>query len=200
MQIKLTRDTITPELRRLMEEVKRPVTLYQAGAKAVQVGLTRHLKGLEARGNKMGWPSNYFFANGPTSVERNVGINKVNAAGAEIVIADARFVHRIMGGRVQAKRVKYLAIPMTAEAYAAAGKGSIKESFPGLKVVKGKNTSGAFLVRDMGNGVLEYMFRLVKSVVHDPKPEEMPDERVLAEGAREAMVKAARLLLRAKAS
>jgi hypothetical protein len=179
-----------------MGEVKRPLVLYQAGAQAVRVGITRHLKRLEARGNRMGWPSQYFFANGPGSVERHVGINRVTAQGAEVTIADVRFAHRITGGTVTAKRAKMLAIPLTAEAYALGGKGSIRESMPGLKVVGGKG--GTLLGKVEKDGTFTPWFRLVRSVTHEPKPEEMPDSGELGAAAASAMTRAARLLLRAR--
>lgn len=205
MRITLTQNTITPELKRILGEVKRPRALYQAGAKTVQVEISQHLKRLQARGNKKGWPSQKFFAGKATSVERNVGIASVTDKGAVITIADPRFVHRITGGPVTAKRGKMLAIPLTAEAYAVSGKGSIKESMPGLKVVK--LPRGVYLVREQATKVkgskikslrVIPLFKLVRSVTHKPHPEEMPDEKVLSAKARDAMLLAAQLLFKAE--
>jgi hypothetical protein len=212
MQIKLDKDTITPELRRLMGEVKRPGVVMRAGAKAVQVALSKHMKRLQARGNKKGWPTRHFFAGGPTSVERRIGIAKVGDNTAEITIADARFVHRIEGGSVSAKRAAFLAIPLTAEAYSLGGKGTLRESMPGLKVIKFKR--GLFLVKEeiekrgagsrgrgsssIGRVRIILLFKLVKSVTHRKHPEEMPDQGALGTVAGQAMDKAARLLVRSK--
>jgi hypothetical protein len=205
MTIKLDKNTITPELRRLMAQVRAPAPIFQAGAKAIQVAISKHLKALQARPNAKGWPPQYFFAGGPASVERNVGIAKVSNAGAEITIADPRFVHRITGGVVSAKRRKLLAIPLTAEAYAASGKGSIRHAFPGLKVLK--LPKGVFLVREVlekrGKGKLSRLlirplFRLVPSVTHRPHPDERPPTTDLAAAARKAMTRTAHLLLRAE--
>lgn len=220
MRFSLTRDTITPELARLQREVKRPIVLYQAGAKAVQVQLSKHMKRLQARGNQMGWPSKHFFAGSADSVEKRIGIAKISDTGAEITIADPRFVHRLTGGTVTPKRRQFLAIPLRADAYALSGKGSLRESAPGLKVWKFKR--GLFLVKEVeesrgaksgrgrdastgrftaGTGGVKRirvlpMFKLVKSVTHRPKPEEMPPTAELATAARNAMLTAARLLLR----
>ncbi len=203
MNIKLDRDTITPELQRLMKDVKRPIVVMQAGAKTVQVELSKHLKRLQSRGNKKGWPTQHFFANGPTSVERRLGVNQVTDTGAIITIADPRFVHRIEGGTVRPKRRQWLAIPLTAAAYALSGKGSIRESMPGLKVWRFKR--GLFIVRELGEsrGKISrvrviLMFKLVKSVTHSPKPDEKPDEKQLGAAAGKAMERAARLLTNAK--
>lgn len=204
MTIKLDKDTLTPELRRLMAQAKNPAPMFQAGAKAVQVAISTHLKSLQARGNLKGWPPQHFFAGAPASVERNVGIAKVSNAGAEITIADPRFVHRLTGGTVTPKRRKLLAIPLTAEAYAASGKGSIRHAFPGLKVIK--LPKGVFLVREVpekrGEGKLSRLlirplFKLVPSVTHRPHPDEQPPTTDLAAAATKAMTRVAHLLLRA---
>lgn len=205
MRIALTKNTSTPELKRILGKVERPRAIYQAGAKTVQVEISQHLKRLQARGNKKGWPAQKFFAGKATSVERNVGIASVTAKGAIITIADPRFVHRITGGTVTAKRSKMLAIPLTAEAYAASGKGSIKESMPGLKVVKLPRC--VYLVREQATKVkgskiktlrIIPLFKLVRSVTHNPHPEEMPDEKVLSTKARDAMFTAAKLIFKAE--
>jgi hypothetical protein len=223
MQIKLDKDTITPELKRLVREVgqKRGTQpIFQAGAKAVQVGISKHLKRLQARGNKRGWPSAHFFAGGPTSVERKVGIAKVTNTGAEVTIADPRFVHRIEGGTVTAKRARMLAIPLTAEAYALSGKGTIRESMPGLKVWKtrkglylikeeiekrgrgagsGERGAGRRSAMSIGRVRVLPMFKLVRSVTHGKHPDEMPKTEELSQEARGAMEGVARRLLGASA-
>jgi hypothetical protein len=210
VKISITKNTLTPELVRLINEAKRPRALFQAGAKTVQVEISKHLRRLQARGNDKGWPSQKFFAGKATSVERQVGVAAITDRGALITIADARFVHRIQGGTVTAKRTRMLAIPLTAEAYAAAGKGSIKESMPGLKVIVMKGA--AYLVREKagnrndkgqftgGSGEVRLipLFKLVRSVTHRPHPEELPDEKILSRAAQAAMFTAAKILFQAK--
>lgn len=202
MQIRITKNTVTPEIQRLLGAVKRPKAMMQAGAKSVQVEISAHLRRLQARGNVKGWPSQKFFAGKPSSVEKNVGISRITDKGFEVVIADPRFAHRIAGGPVTAKRAKNLAIPLAAEAYAAAGKGSIKESMPGLKVIIFKR--GVYLCREVaetarGRGGMKRlrlfpMFKLVKRVTHKPHPEELPDVKKLGTVAQAAMLKAGNLL------
>jgi hypothetical protein len=200
MQFRLDKDTITPELSRIMREVKRPRSLYAAGAKAVQKGIVAHLQDLQSRGNAKGWPEKKFFSGGPDSVRKRVGISALSDAGAVVTIADPRFVHRIEGGTVTPKRAKSLAIPLTAEAYAASGKGTLREAMPGLVLIK--TSKGAFLAmptdnRGKGRDQLRIMFKLVPSVTHRPHPDEMPDTEKLSEAARGAMQKAGEILLRA---
>jgi hypothetical protein len=192
MQFSLTKDTMTPSLKRKLARAEHPRVMMEAGAKAVQVDITKHLRTLQARGNEMGWPSQKFFAGGPNSVEKNVGIASVTDKSAVITIADPRFIHRITGGTVTAKRAGALTVPLTAEAGALSGKGSLRQSAPWLKLIK--TPKGAFLVKVFAARAPEFMFLLLKSVTHSPHPNEAPDVKRLAEKAGSAMMKAARLL------
>jgi hypothetical protein len=204
----LKRDTATPHLQSLLATSKSPrtaQTMLGAGAKAVQVEISNHLRKLQARGNEKGWPSQGFFAGKKGSVEKNVGIAARDANSITVSIADPRFVHRIKGGTVTGKHpsdsgkgVKKIAIPLTAEAYAAQGKGSIKQSMPGLQIVVTKK--GAYLAMPEGSvshGRMRFLFKLVSSVTHRPHPEEAPDESALAAAGLAGMDLAAKRLLAA---
>jgi hypothetical protein len=191
MEISLTHDAVTPDLKRLLAEVSRPRVLIEAGAKTVQVEIVKHLRKLQARGNQMGWPSQGFFAGGRESVERNVGIAKISDDGALITIADLRFVHRLKGGPVSPKRAKRLAIPLRPEAYALAGQGTLRQSAPQLRLRRGQ-------LGLMKGGQWEAWFQLVKRVSHKPHPADAPDPAALAKAAHAAMKKVADRLLAAK--
>lgn len=200
MRITITRDTVTPELARILQQVKRPQALMQAGAKAMQVGISQHLRTLQARGNLQGWPEQKFFAGKSTSVERNVGISEITNTRAVVTIADPRFVHRIEGGTVTPKRRKFLTIPLSALAYALSGKGSLRQSAPDLRMIFTRK--GAWLVKERPSGSagnrFDFWFKLVKSVTHKPHPDEMPSTARLAALAEAAMRKAAWLLFKVR--
>lgn len=201
MIFRLDRNTMTPELERLLREARHPRSIMGAGAKAVQKGIVEHLVQLQARGNEHGWPDRKFFAGGMDSVRKHVGIASLGDYHAEITIADPRFVHRIEGGTVTPKRAGALAIPLTAEAYAMGGKGSLRESMPGLVVIT--TFKGAWLAmptdnRGHGKDQLRILFKLVPSVTHKPHPEDKPSEEKLGAAAREAMLKAAEIMTRAE--
>jgi hypothetical protein len=174
MTFNLSRDTLSPDLARKLRVIQRPRTLFEAGAKAVQRGIVTHLRKLQARGNEKGWPSQGFFAGGRNSVEKNVGISRLDETGAVITIADPRFVHRIEGGTVTAKRRRFLAIPLNAAAYALSGQGTLAE-------IDWKARGAQFAFR--------------RSVTHRPRPHEAPDQEVLSAEAGEAMRKAADILM-----
>ncbi len=193
MKFTLQRDTMTPGMRSLLARCKRPAVVVQAGAKAVQVAISQHLRALQARPNQSGFAHRRFFAGRPDSVERNVGTSRLSPNEAVVSIADPRFVHRIKGGLVRPKRAKNIAIPLTEEANRASGKGSIKESLPGLRpaVIKGNK----YLVRDLPNGKVEVLFRLKPWVLHSEHPEELPPQDELIAAADRGFETAARRLV-----
>lgn len=200
MNITLKRDTATPHLMRLLATARSPRTartMLGAGAKAVQVGISKHLRALQARGNAKGWPSQGFFAGRRGSVEKNVGVSGYTPNTVTVSIADRRFVHRLQGGVVRAKRFKFLAIPLTAEAYAKGGQGSLKQSMPGLHPITLANGK-SFLVRTTetnGARKTEFLFLLRETVTHTAHPEEAPDESALAAAGLAGMDLAAKRLL-----
>lgn len=205
-------DTVTPTLRELAAQLQRPFVLVEAAAKAVQVEIKAHLKQLQARGNARGWPPAKFFAGKPTSVDKSVGIVDKTDTSLTVEIADVRFVHRIFGGTVTPKRAKALAIPLTAKAYAMQGKGTLRESWPGLVMVKTKSGTflGEFEAQKTGGRkgkakagpkprqILTWQFKLVSSVTHKAHPEEMPDKARLVAAGTAAMEKVAQRLIAAK--
>ena len=73
VSFRLTHDTLTPDLVRLAQSARHPVSLYGAGAKAIQKGIIDDLTKLQARGNAKGWPSQKFYSGGPNSVRKHVG-------------------------------------------------------------------------------------------------------------------------------
>lgn len=199
MNLRIIKDTVTPELKRVLGAAQRPRSVVQAGGKAMQVEISAHLRRLQARGNRNGWPAQKFFTGPSGSVEKSVRISKITDTGAELTIADPRFAHLVNGGTVSARRAKHLAIPLTAEAYAAAGKGSIQSAVPGLKLVVLK--SGLFLCRETKSGgknsrpQITPIFKLVKSITHKPHPDELPNPEALRNAAHEAMAEATRRLV-----
>lgn len=195
------RDTVTPSIQRVLDE-RRGRLLLGAATKVVVKEVKEHLRRLQGRGNKKGWPSARFFAGRPGSVQNFVGVAELTDTHGLVTIADPRFVHRIEGGTVTAKRSKYLAIPLTAEAYRASGKGSIRELMPGLELAVFKK--GLYLVaverkktkkgaKGGGEGKVRLlpMFKLVRQVTHRAHPEEAPDRARVGLAAIQAMEKAA---------
>lgn len=202
IRLKPVRDELRGDLERFKAAGRSTLPLLQAGAKAVQVEISEHLRELQNRGNARGWPSRKFFAGGADSVERRVGVAEMTPSEARVVVADPRFLHRIEGGPITPKRRKRLAIPLTAAAYAAGGKGTVREAMPGLQLMVRGKALFLGIARESGKGprggkkwVWIPHFLLAKIVTTRPHPEEAPDESLLSARALEAMKRAARLLM-----
>jgi hypothetical protein len=136
--------------------------------------------------NSMGWPKRNFWSR---EGRDNTGAGAVTADSAEVVVASAAIAHKLSGGTITPKRGKFLAIPLTAEAYKA---GSPREgNMPGLFLVRRKGETGrAFLAvadrlgekpprgakgmapRDRGGIRPQYL--LVRSVTQAPDPRTLP--------------------------
>lgn len=169
---------------------RRPVVLLQAVGKEVAVALQKHFRARDGEGNRRGWPSQHFWS----KVAAKTSHQNATADGVTVTVASAPFIHKITGGKVTAKAAGALAIPLTAEAYKKQGKGTLRESFPGLFVLRTRK--GAWLVRSSQEnrgqsrekgarrqkprGIqrerLEFLFRLTKSVTHRPDPRALPPE------------------------
>lgn len=143
MNITLTlrTDSVTPDIRRALAAGRGP-WLLAAGAKEMTREIKSHLRELQGRGNRRGWPSKKFFAGRPDSVANRVGISRTQPGLVVVTIADPRFAHRITGGTVTPKRGQYLAIPLTAEAYRRSGSGSLRNVWPELQVFSFKSSTG----------------------------------------------------------
>lgn len=91
--------------------------------------------------NSMGWPKRNFWSR---EGRDNTGPGEVTGDSAAVVVASAAIAHKFSGGTIVAKRGRFLAIPLTAEAYRA---GSPREgNMPGLFLVRRKGDTGrAFL-------------------------------------------------------
>jgi hypothetical protein len=166
INLRISKDTASNTLRSFLVKAKHLAPVYAAGASACAVALDDHLRKLQARGNKMGWPPRNFFHGGPDSVNKNIRITQLTDSGAVVAIDDYRFHHRITGGTVRPKNAGALAIPMTGIAYHVTS--PLRQNWPGLKIAGGKLLAG---------GVPQY--GLAQSVTHKPKPEEKPDGRVI---------------------
>lgn len=157
---------------------RRPVVLMQTVGKEVAVELQNHFKARDKEGNRHGWPSQHFWR----KVANKTSHQNATADGVTVTVASREFVHKLSDGTIYAKAAGALAIPLTAEAYAKQGKGTLRESFPGLFPISTKN--GGFLIRKpKGKGAQqgppEFLFRLVKSVFQKADPRALPPDSAI---------------------
>lgn len=149
--------------------------LMAACGKRLEKSLRAHFLQRDREGNKRGWPSRHFWNR---TVRANTALATVTAEAATVAIASPEFAQKLYGGTIRPKRGKALAIPITAQAYAA---GSPREGgIEGLFRPKGRR----FLaVRDAG-GALRVQYVLVSQVTQAADARALPPEEQLGNEIR----------------
>lgn len=180
-------DGATPSLQRLIRRVTQRTPMMQAAGKAVEVVLHSHFDRRDAEGNKKGWPRKHFWSR---VVRRATAFETATADEATVKIASREFRQKFYGGTITAGSGKFLAIPLTARAYAA-GRPRNWSGEP-LKVVR--FPSGAVVLRERGfrdkdqsmqGGEAQYL--LVKRVRQERDPRALPSETMMVRAARIAV-------------
>lgn len=166
-------DTLTPHHRQVMGTLASMRPLMARLGKTAEVIIKNRFEDLNRRPNKRGWPKKNFW----TQVKRSTGLNNVGEREATVAISDPRFALQYYGGTVSAKRSRFLAVPLTAAAYAA---GSPREgATPNLFVLKSRSGRGAFLAEAeafAGRGTVRLWYALKASVKVPQNPDALPPE------------------------
>jgi hypothetical protein len=113
--------------RNLQEKIDYPQGMLERAGKAVEVALREHFLNRNSEGNKMGWPSNNFWAR----IRRSTAFQDATNEKATVAISDPAINQKVFGGTIKPQRTTNLALPATAMAYTA---GSPREgATPALK-------------------------------------------------------------------
>ncbi len=110
----------------------------------------------------------------------NKTIGEVSADGGKVIVASYQMAHKLTGGRVYAKNVRNLSIPISEEARSKGLSPSLWKS-PRLFLLKAKSGK-VFLAANGSKGAPPVIhFLLLKSVFHQPHVEVLPsDDRLQA--------------------
>jgi hypothetical protein len=171
---------------RLSSLVQSPARLHQASGAAVTKELKAHFLQRNQEPNKMGWPSQNFFSK---EGFRRTALVHADESSALVAVASPAMAHRLRGGTVRPKRAKFLAIPLTAQAYAA---GSPRE-MQDLSYLPPRPGRAALLVqqkkaaRGEKRGEIIPQFALVKSATHTADPRTLPERDTLVNAASTAV-------------
>ncbi|CAN5351951.1 hypothetical protein BH09VER1_BH09VER1_28410 [soil metagenome] len=172
----LVKDTATPELNRIRGLVKRPKALMSAAGKRVEFVLRAHFLKKNQEGNRRGWTRSNFWNKRVRSATSFTGATDTTA---QVTIASPEFIHKLRGGKITAKRGKFLSIPLPDRAKAA---GSPREWDGPEKLVPRKTSDGYMLgVAQPGQAGnrgqrLTMMYLLVKSVNQKADPTALPPD------------------------
>lgn len=188
-------DGVTPGLQRLMGRVTQRTPMMQAAGKAVEVVLHSHFDKRDAEGNKQGWPRKHFWSR---IVRRATAFETATADEATVKIASREFRQKLYGGTITAPSGKFLAIPLTARAYAT-GRPRLWSGGGSLQAVR--LSSGKLLLRENLHSSLrgrkgdrgkeidggEAQYLLVKRVNQKPDARALPSETMMVRAARIAV-------------
>jgi hypothetical protein len=173
----ITLDEITPELRRIARQMEHPRLLMEALAKEYKAQLWLHFMKRDQQGNAQGFPRKHFWKN---VVKAATAVTEVQDRRATVTVASAEFLHKLTGGKVEAKRAKALSIPISGEAYKA-GSASL---FPKPLTMVVRRGHAPLLVE---TGIIgkskawKLHYILLKSVTHKADPQALPNMRDVAQ-------------------
>lgn len=186
-----------PLFARLAALGKQPRELVLPAARDVANLLKRHFRENQSLPVKHPGAKRNFWREVLHGVQTPIELNGGKAA--VISVNHPAIRQKVYGGKIVAKRVPALTIPVSAEAYEA-GRVSTFEHETGLHLflLGGSPTSGALAARNP-DGSISVHFILRKSVTQAPEPRAMPTlaemTRVAVDRMRERL---ARLIARAK--
>lgn len=163
-------------LERAGAAVSRP--LMALLGKQAEVEIRKHFRGRNSKPNKHGWTKKNFWER---EGARNTALTEVTDSSATVSIASAAIGFKITGGTIRPKRGAALAIPLTAEAYAA---GSPREWDQPERLFRPKGRN--FLATGDGKGGIKAMYALVKSVTQAADPDALPGMDTLGEKLAES--------------
>lgn len=179
-------DQATPLLHNIATAVKRPRALMAAAGKRVEKELRSHFLKKNQEGNKRGWPRSNFWTK---RIRQATSFTGADDTSATVTIASPEFYHKLKGGRISAKRGKFLAIPLSARAKAA---GSPREGgWRGNALTLTPTADGTkFVLRESlasritrkGRGQItggEAHYLLVKSVNQKADPTALPPDHAI---------------------
>ena len=178
IDLKLTRDTVTPELERL---ASRQPALKKIMGISMRNTLISHFRAKNARPNRLGGTRTNFWL----AVANSCSAPVVNGSGVLVRINHPHAAIHVYGGHVTPKKAKMLAIPVAAEAH-----GKSPRVFSDLRPV----WSGG---RPVGLALGEKMDYVLQKGVRIPRdPQALPQE----DRVRQAVTRAARIFLRRNVS
>ncbi len=136
--IRLTRDEITPDLRRILKSVQPGGALAKVLGRTGANELRRHFRKLNAkRPNRLGGTRSNFYSRVAESVQAPVS----DAAGIRIAISHAHIAQRLFGGPIRARNRKMIAIPIDPRGY-----GVYPRIYPGTLAYLPSKSGGGVLV------------------------------------------------------
>lgn len=114
LTVRLTKDEITPDLRRILKNIQPGGALGKVLGRATANELKKHFRELNSkRPNKLGGKRSHFYNAVAASVQNPVSVS----GGISVAISHPHIAQRLFGGTISPRKKKALAIPVHASAY-----------------------------------------------------------------------------------
>lgn len=181
ISLSVSAGSLPPELQDLYNHTSAK-TLVRLAGKTVEKALRAHF--LAHKPNKKGWPSRGLWGDIAERTAMGAVGGGQTYASVEVSISHPAMNLKVHGGTVTPKRGRYLAIPATAQAYAA---GSPREGAApsNMKVVTAYNSDAGHWMKALAqddsdsddlsrHGTIWYW--LARKTKHAPDPEALPKE------------------------
>lgn len=161
-------DSAGPALVAIAAQVKDKDGLLRVLGRRTANELKAHFRWKEqTEPNKRGWPRQHFWS----QVAQSVFTNIPGKTSVRVGIGHQAIAQKLYGGTITAKRRKYLALPLTAEAYGTSPREARwKDRLRYMESKKGSK----LLVIDHGKGEIEPVFLLLRSVTQAPTKNALP--------------------------
>jgi hypothetical protein len=181
LTIKLTRDEITPHLRRLLKQGHANGPLGAVLGRAAANTLRKHFRARNSAGNALGGTRTNFWSR----VAESVSSPRTTPGNVVVPITHPAIAQKVFGGTITAKKSRNLAIPIDPRAH-----GKSPRVFPLLQFALTR--AGVKLLGLKENGTMAWLYVLKKSITQERDPKALPPTGQMVE----ALTTAAEIHLR----
>ncbi|MEO5915569.1 MAG: hypothetical protein ABIS50_15150 [Luteolibacter sp.] len=172
----LTKDEITPDLRKLLKEAESDSPLGSVLGRAAANTLKKHFRQRNTVPNKLGGARTNFWSR----IAESVQAPRQEPGRIIVPVSHPAIAQKVFGGTITPKKAKNIAIPIDPRAH-----GKSPRVFPLLEFAVMK--SGAKLLGlKNGRGGMDWLYVLVKSVKQDADPNALPKPETMAESLTKA--------------
>ncbi len=167
-------------LNALVATLRKPEAGVKVAARAVGNVLKKHFRAKASVLNKRGWKSQGFWGQVRSSVQESF-----DGLSGSVVVNDPRFLQKVYGGVIKAKRGSAIAIPLKAEFYGVSPSTFDKDRFFFLKSKKGKNVG--ILAEKNADGSVKLCYVLRRQVTQGADATALPPLKDLENAAAKAL-------------
>lgn len=181
--IKLTRDEITPDIRRLLRDVRPEGSLGKVLGRAGANALKSHFRKRNRTPNRLGGKRTHFWSRVAESVQNP----RAGSGQIAIAVSHPHIAQKVYGGTIKPTKARNIAVPLKPEAH-----GKSPRVITGLRFALMGKTKLLGLRED--GGAFRALYVLKPSVHQGADPDALPPAREVSD----ALSRAARVWVRTR--